>query len=215
MLRAVSDTIAGIASPHARGGQPLLRLVLLAAGCMALYGAAMGTYEVWQADRWKLAIFGAVKSPLLLLATSALVMPGFLVLNSALGLRDDLGAALRAVLASQAGLALALLSLAPVTLLAYFSRIEHNEAILFNACMFTLATIVGQVVMLRWYRPLIARNPRHRLALLAWLVLYAFVGMQTGWMLRPFIGGLDKPPSFLRDEPFSNAYIAVWGLLSG
>lgn len=210
---SILRTIDSLAHPRESSSPPLVPIVVLAAACMAMYGCAMGTYEVWEDDRWKLAVFGAIKSPVLLLATTLLVLPGFFVLNSALGLREDIGTALRAVLASQASLALALVSLAPVTVLAYLSGLAHNQAILVNALMFTLATLVGQGVMLRWYRPLIARNPRHRFALFAWLVLYAFVGMQTGWMLRPFIGTLQTPPTFLREEPFSNAYIAIWGLL--
>jgi hypothetical protein len=99
-------------------------------------------------------------------------------------------------------------------MLAYASNIEHHQAILFNALMFTIATAIGQIVMLRWYRELIARDGRHRFMLLAWLVLYAFVGMQTGWMLRPFIGGLERAPTFLREDPITNAYVAIWDLIS-
>jgi hypothetical protein len=189
-------------------------LVTTSLVCMAAYGACMGTFRVLDADRWKLVLFGAMKSPLLLIATTLIVLPGFFVLNTAFGLRDDFRIALRGVLASQAALALALLSLGPVTMLAYASNIEHHQAILFNALMFTIATAIGQIVMLRWYRELIARDGRHRFMLLAWLVLYAFVGMQTGWMLRPFIGGLERAPTFLREDPFTNAYVAIWDLIS-
>jgi hypothetical protein len=136
------------------------------------------------------------------------------VLNTAFGLRDDFRHALRAILASQASLALTLLSLAPVTLLAYWSNVEHHQAVLFNAAMFTLATLVAQVVMFRWYSKLIQKEPKHRIMLIAWLFLYAFVGMQMGWMLRPFIGGLGVQPTFLREEPFTNAYIAIWNLIN-
>jgi hypothetical protein len=53
------------------------------------------------------------------------------------------------------------------------------------------------------------------LLLLAWTLLYAFVGMQMGWMLRPFVGSHDLPVTFFRDEPFSNAYIAILQLFFG
>ena len=51
--------------------------------------------------------------------------------------------------------------------------------------------------------------------LYAWLVLYAFVGIQMGWMLRPFIGAPDMATGFFRSEPFSNAYIVVLRLIFG
>ncbi|MFO0837863.1 MAG: hypothetical protein U1D55_05005 [Phycisphaerae bacterium] len=63
--------------------------------------------------------------------------------------------------------------------------------------------------MRRYYLPLIRREPRHRITLAAWMVLYAFVGIQMGWMLRPFVGAPDEPPQFFRPEPFSNAYVVV------
>jgi hypothetical protein len=59
------------------------------------------------------------------------------------------------------------------------------------------------------------RNPRHRLMATAWLVLYAFVGIQMGWMLRPFVGSPDRRPAFFRPEPFSNAYVVVARLIFG
>jgi hypothetical protein len=49
--------------------------------------------------------------------------------------------------------------------------------------------------------------------LLAWAALYIFVGIQMGWMLRPFIGDPAAPVGFFRPEPFSNAYEVVARLL--
>jgi hypothetical protein len=67
--------------------------------------------------------------------------------------------------------------------------------------------------MRRAYTPLIARNPLHRRTLVLWTILYAFVGIQMGWTLRPFIGNPGTFPTFFRDEPFTNAYIVVLRLL--
>jgi antibiotic biosynthesis monooxygenase (ABM) superfamily enzyme len=59
------------------------------------------------------------------------------------------------------------------------------------------------------------RGPRHRLMLAVWSTLYAFVGMQMGWMLRPFVGSHDLPVVFFRNEPFTNAYVAILALFFG
>jgi hypothetical protein len=61
----------------------------------------------------------------------------------------------------------------------------------------------------RSYRPLIARQPRHRLLLVCWLVLYAFVGVQMAWVLRPFIGSPGTPVQFFRTDAWGNAYLVV------
>ena len=49
----------------------------------------------------------------------------------------------------------------------------------------------------------------------AWLILYAFVGIQMGWMCRPFVGAPTLEPSFFRAEPFSNAYVVIAHLVFG
>src|ERR1051325_2625703 len=147
--------------------------------------------------------------PLLIIVTSLLVLPGCFVLSTVLGLREDLSRSLQAILAGQAALAVSLASLAPVTRLVYTSGITHPHAILFNALMFTLATIIAQVVLWRRYRDLIRKDRRHLLMLWGWLIAYAFVGIQMGWMLRPFVGTPGAAVTFFRQEPFTNAYVAV------
>jgi hypothetical protein len=103
----------------------------------------------------------------------------------------------------------------PVLLLL---RGDAPGALIFSAIMFTVATGIGQLVLLKHYRALTSipeRGPRHMLTLWAWVMLYAFVGMQMGWMLRPFVGTPDMPVSFFRDEPFSNAYVVILRLFFG
>jgi hypothetical protein len=200
-----------------RGSTDVRPGLILAILCTAsaMYGAVMGSWEVHLGDRWLLMLFGAAKMPLLVIGTTLVCLPGFFVLNSVAGLRDDFAAAMRAIMGAQAAFAAALLSLAPVTRFMYTWGLDQSDAILANAAMFTLATILAQSVLFRAYRALRAKSPTHRYLLWVWLVMYAFVGTQMGWMLRPFIGKLDAPPTFLREEPFSNAYVVVFRLIAG
>jgi hypothetical protein len=179
-------------------------LTAVVAGGMA-YGAVMGTFGGVSAQ----VAFVAVKVPLLLVATTLLTLPSFFVLNTLLGLRGDFPDVLRAVGGAQAAAALVLAALAPYVAVWYLSSGAYPEAILFNALTFTAASFAGQAILRRNYRPLIARDPRHRLLLRGWLGLYAGVGIQMGWVLRPFIGAPGEPVRFLRDEPWSNAYVVV------
>lgn len=176
----------------------------------AIFGAVMGTFMVGGAGRWPLVIYAAVKVPTLILLTTALCLPAFFVLSTVLGLRDDFGRSVRAVLAGQATLALALASLSPLTRVAYESGISHSGAQLFNAALFVLATAAGQLAMLGHYRSIIAANPqakqRHRTMLVAWVAMYVFTGIQTGWILRPYIGAVDLDVRFFRADAFTNAY---------
>ena len=85
--------------------------------------------------------------------------------------------------------------------------------------MFGCASVTAQWLLRRFYEPLIRRNPRHRTLLRAWLVIYAFVGIQMGWVLRPFIGSPNLPPQFFRQDAWGNAYVRLanilWGFIAG
>lgn len=199
-------------------GRAILSLIGLVVIYGTLYGAAMGSFGGLLGAGALQIIYSGIKVPFLLLATFALSLPSFFVLNSLLGLRRDFPAAIRALVATQAGLSVILASLAPFTLFWYASVDGYSDAILFNAVMFAIASVSAQWILRDYYQPLIQRNPLHRRMLRAWLVVYAFVGIQMGWILRPFIGDPASPVQFFREDSWGNAYMTVgkmvWRALS-
>ena len=202
-----------------RAGPRLAQLGAMLAVFGAVYGAVMGSYaSLWGTLRWQ-PLVSATKMPLLLIGTFALSLPSFFVVNTLVGLRADFARAVRALLATQAATTIILASLAPVTLLWYFTADNYSAAVLFNAVMFGGSAVAGQLLLRRYYQPLIAANARHRVMLWMWLVIYAFVGIQMGWVLRPFVGDPDLPTRLFRDTVWGNAYLELaemfWGLLSG
>jgi hypothetical protein len=211
------DALARSLDALLRGGDGLSprRGVALAITGGLLYGAVMGSYGGWAGDRlWQVA-YAAAKVPLLLLVTFALTLPSFFVLNSLFGLRADFPAVFRGAVTAQAGVAVVLAALAPYTALWYLTSGGYHEAILFNAAMFAVASLAAQAILRRHYRPLIARDPRHRRLLRGWIVLYAFVGIQMGWVLRPFIGETDLPTRFFREDSWGNAYLKIAEMIVG
>ena len=201
------------ATPLAFRGRSLVAILL---SCGVTYGALMGLFTGYDdSPRPLQAVFSAAKVPLLLLLTFGLALPSFYVLNMLAGLGTDFPAVLRALLATQAGLTIVLASLSPFTLLFYVSTTNYDAAILFNALMFAIASLAGQRLLTRFYAPLIARDPRHRKMVRVWILLYAFVGIQMGWVLRPFIGDPDKPTTFFRQGAWGNAYVEVWNKALG
>lgn len=176
-----------------------------------VYGAMMGTFnEPGEPPRALQALYAALKVPMLLLLTFALALPSFYVLNMLLGVAGDFRDALRALLATQAGLTVVLASLGPFTLFFYASTTDYDAAVLFNALMFGAASLAAQRLLKRFYAPLIAKDVRHRRLVRLWIVLYAFIGIQMGWVLRPFIGHPDTATTFFREGAWGNAYIEVW-----
>ena len=215
MTRAF-DFVDGVlrgADPARAAGAGLLAVAVGGAA----YGAVMGCFGGFDSDRPLQIVFSAAKVPLLLVVTAALAMPSFFVLNTLLGLRDDFAEAARAVVTTQVAVAVVLGSLAPYTALWYLSTGDYHEATAFNALMFGVASVAAQWVLRRRYAPLVARNRRHRAMLWAWLGVYGFVGIQMGWVLRPFIGQPGVPVTFFREGVWGNAYVvlleAVWRAL--
>lgn len=203
-----------------RAGHQRLRQLLAVLFCFGfVYGAVMGSYAGWFGNRWLQVLYSAIKVPLLLMATFGLGLPFYFVLNSLLGLRDDFSQSVRTLVATQAGLTVIMASLSPVTLVWYASFHNYRAAILFNAVIFGLASVLAQIVLKNLSQPLIRKNPRHLWLIRSWLVIYAFVGIQMGWILRPFIGSPDAPTQFFREGAWGNAYIKLAeitvGLFSG
>ena len=200
-----SEGSDGLRAEPARGRRMLFYFL----ACACTYGALMGTFGVVHGDRLWMVLFSAMKVPILLVVTGAVCLPSFFVLNTIFGVRDDFPAVVRALLTTQAGFAIILLSLSPYTLFWYASSADYDAATLFNALVFAIASLGAQGLLRRHYRPLIARQPRHRMLLRIWLLLFAFVGIQTAWMLRPFVGSPDLPAQFFREEAWGNAYVAI------
>jgi hypothetical protein len=200
----------GTASPF---GHPLRWLAADVLVFGLLYGAVMGAFGGVLGDRAWQVLYSALKVPLLLLVTFFLGLPCFFVLNTLLGLRRDFAEALRALLAAQAGLAIVLASLAPLTAFWYVSSGDYQRALLFNGLVFAVASFAAQGLVRAYYRPLVARNRRHRWMLWTWLGLYVFVGIQMAWVLRPFVGAPDQPVQFIRPESWGNAYEVVLRLV--
>lgn len=188
-----------------RGRVPVLHLALLLGVCGFIYGVGMGYFG----SRPKQAVYSGVKVPILLSLGTAFCLPSFFVLNTLLGLRDDFSAAMRAVLAAQATVAVALFSLLPVILFVYFSNCNYEQAVFFNGLFFALATLAGQRTLSRHYAPLIEADPRHNIGRWAWILLYVFVVIQLAWVLRPFVGWSGMNVSFFREEAWSNAYVVL------
>ena len=174
----------------------------------------MGGFGGFAPDRALQIVYSAVKVPMLLALTFSLSLPSFFVLNTLFGVRSDFREVLRALVACQAGLTIILASLGPYTVLWYASSADYEAAILFNGLVFGFASVSAQLLLVGYYRPLIFHNRRHRWLLRIWVFLYAFVGVQMGWVLRPFVGSPAAAPQFVREGAWSNAYVVVARLIS-
>lgn len=215
LFQAVDDFLRGrgVFAPEAPLAGRLRWLVVLVILCGPFYGAVMGTFSGLSAGRLHQLLYSGIKVPLLLLATFLLCLPSFFVINTIAGLREDFGRVLRAVIGTQSCVTVVLAGLAPLTAVWYLSSQDYQLALLFNAFMFGVASLAAQIVVRRYYGPLIRRSGRHRQLLRVWFVLYMFVGIQMAWVLRPFVGDPNLPVAFFRAGAWGNAYVVVARLL--
>jgi hypothetical protein len=189
------------------GAVPWVRIGAIALGCGMTYGAVMGSLG----GRAEGVAYSAAKVPVLLVFSLAACLPNFYAMNAVLGLRRDFPAAVRGVLSAQGTMALTLVALAPITAFFYVCGATYPVALLWNGAAFALSLACAQRTLARHYRPLIARDRRHRLALGAWFALYAFTSIKVGWVLRPFVGDPALPLEFLREGKWQeNPYVNLF-----
>jgi len=185
-------------------------LVIVLCGCA--YGAVMAGYHGVGGDRTLMVVYGALKVPLLFLATMVLAAPSFYVLNLLMGVGDDFVDVWRGLGDYQLSVALQLAALAPVTLFMNLTNGDYRTAQAWSSLMFAVAAWNARRSLNACYRRLIARHRAHALLQRFWFVVYAFVGVQMGWDLRPFVGHPTMPVQFFRDN-IGNAYVEIANIL--
>jgi hypothetical protein len=166
-----------------------------------LYGAMMGLH-----GGAAQAVAAAVKVPLLLVASMAALTPPLYAFNTMMGSRMR-GMQLAALAASTvATTSVILLALAPFALFLNFAGVSYSALKLAQIALFFVAGYSGAFFMYDGMQTVAARLGRDQnLPLLqVWLLVYAYVGMQMAWMLRPFVGNPASGFSFFR--PLSGSF---------
>lgn len=171
--------------------------------CAGAYGAVFG---MWHGPR--LALYVAVKFPLVLIVTAGLTMVFNWVVAAAAGvpLRFLQVAVLTFLTLAIAGVIL--VSLAPVAWLFTLAapeptkdaRTAHNLLYLLHTAFVGAASVVGSWVL--WTAlARVSPGPLVAAAVYAlWVLGFAFVGGEVAWAFRPFVGSVYYPVVFLRPD---------------
>ena len=153
----------------------------------ALYGAVMGsTHSLLQ------ALSSAVKLPLLFLATLVVCSPTLYFFNLIFGSNQSLSQNFALILTAITVTAVLLLSFSPIVLFFLLTTRQYQFFKLLNVGVFTVSGIVGVIFLTQGMRIVSASGKEGAQARGAvvrlWILVYAFVGSQMAWTLRPFIG---------------------------
>jgi len=161
---------------------------------------------LWHGPR--LAAYVAIKLPLVLLLTSALTMAFNWLTARLAGLQLPLSQVAAMTFGALAIGAMLLLSLVPVALLftctfpapSAEARVTHNLLILTHTVLVGAACSIGTVSLLHGLRRIAPDRRTARAVFVAWFLMFAFVGGEVAWALRPFIGSIYLTQKFLRDD---------------
>jgi hypothetical protein len=188
------------------GWPELLRLALFIMFACAVYGAVLAG---WRSVR--LAAYVAIKLPVLFLATTALVSLFNWMLALLLGAALRFRQTLAGVLGAMTVAAWILLSLTPVSLLFVLSgvpysgnhdevRYAHNSILVTHILAIACAGVAGNVALFKGLRQVVPPRCPGFALFAAWVGMYAFVGCQMSWILRPFVGSPFYPVVFMRPD---------------
>jgi hypothetical protein len=200
-------------------------------GCFALFRVKSPT--VWQ------VIASMVKVPLLFYLTLLVTWPSLYVFNALVGSRLSLGTVDRLLLASLGVMVAVLASLGPIVAFFSVTTTSYPFMQLFNVAVFTVSGVLGLTFLLQTlHRLTVADTPappstpaeagepaepggaldalenrvlsKHvRTVFRTWVIVFALVGAQMAWVLRPFVGNPALPFTWFRVRE-SNFFEAVF-----
>jgi hypothetical protein len=154
---------------------------------LMLFGAVMGsTHSLWQ------ALSSAVKLPILFLATLVVCSPTLYFFNVLFGSSQSLTQNFALMLTAITVTAVLLLSFAPIVLFFLLTTSQYQFFKLLNVAIFAITGGVGVVFLSQGMRIVSFSGREGERArgnvMRFWVIVYAFVGSQMAWTLRPFIG---------------------------
>jgi hypothetical protein len=181
----------------------------------ALYGSVLGsTHSLWQ------AMSSAVKLPLLFLATLVVCSPTLYFFNVLFGSNQSLTQNVALILTALTVTSILLLAFTPVIVFFLLTTGGYQFFKLLNVAICAVSGAMGVQFLAQGMRIVAAggregAGARSNVVRL-WVILYAFVGSQMAWTLRPFIGAPSMRFELFRQlggNFYSNLFASIGELL--
>ncbi|BAZ54332.1 hypothetical protein NIES4103_70170 (plasmid) [Nostoc sp. NIES-4103] len=179
----------------------------------AIYGGIIGA-----SHSWAQALSGAIKLPAFYLLTLIICFPTLFFFNVLFGSQSTIQQHFVVLLTSVSVISVLLFSFAPVTLFFLITTPDSYQFFkLLNVLIFGITGIFGVKFLYEGMQLLSQQDEvgkKTRTTILrSWLLLYAFVGMQLGWFLRPFFGAPDSKFELFRAVK-GNFYLDIVAAIS-
>lgn len=160
----------------------------------------------------------ALKVPVLYLATLAVCFPMLYVVNVIMGSRLSFLQTLALILLAMALNAILLAACSPIALFFSITGSGYHFLKLLHVAIFAFSGAWGMMGLWRGLDAMCETSdlyPRQAVRILQiWIVIFAFVGTQMAWSLRPFIGAPSMGFQVFREQE-SNFYQGVWTSIVG
>ena len=187
------------------GGQ-----ILLIALFTFFYGLIMGSYNgLYQALTSGLKLWG------LFLLTLLICFPSFYIVQIVLGSKIGVKQLLVILLSGLVMVSTIMLAFGPIVIFFQLTGNNYDFLQLLHVGILIFAGVFGMRVVLDALKDACENlevYPKIGLTVFkVWVVIFAFVGLQLSWNLRPFLGTKDMPFQLLRENTQGNVYSAIFG----
>jgi hypothetical protein len=178
-------------------GAKMKAMVVSSVSFFALYGAVMGSsHSLWQ------TLSATMKLPILFLATLFICVPSLYFFSLLFGSNQSLRQSLAVILTAITVTSILLLSCAPITLFFLLTTSHYQFFKLLNVAIFAISGLMGVVFLYQGIKVVSGSETEgagsRKFVLIAWMFVYAFVGSQMAWTIRPFIGAPGSPFELFR-----------------
>lgn len=172
-----------------------------------LYGIVMGSYHSFLQS-----LMAGLKVTFLFLGTIAICFPSFFVIQQVLGSKMSIRQMIIIVLSGFVLTSAIALSFSPIIILFQITGGNYHFLQLLHVAVFSFAGIFGMRLMIEALKTACEKKsiyPRIGVAVFRiWIIIFAFVGIQLAWNLRPFLCEKDEEFKIFRKYE-GNFYTAI------
>lgn len=171
------------------------------------YGVIMGSY-----NSFSQAMVTGMKVPSLLMLALFICFPAFYVIQYMLGSRLSLVQMISTILSGFVVLTTIMASFAPIVIFFMITGNNYSFLKLLHVGIFVFSGIFGMHTIIEALKFSCEKKnvyPKIGINIFKfWIVIFAFVGMQLAWNLRPFVGDKNLPVEIFREKE-GNFYLAI------
>ena len=187
----------------------MLAQILLMCFFSFFYGLIMGSY-----NSLPQAFITGVKLWILIFLTLIICFPSFYIVQLILGSKVGVKQLAVLLLGGFVMTTTVLVAFAPIILFFQMSGGNYHFLQLLHVFIFVFAGFFGMRLVLESLKGAFEKTgvyPKIGLtAFRIWVVIFAFVGIQLSWNLRPFLGSKDMPFELFRKETQGNFYSTIF-----